>query len=356
MSKVSQHKCDIIVPLYNKIEFTKEFVHSLQANTDVPVRVIFIDNNSTDDTRNFLLSLRPIRHCHFKIILNDENEGFIRAVNEGMKISEAPFICIANNDLIFTKRWLEEILDIFKKFPDIGLLNPNSNNLGLKPEEGTSLNDFAEQLDGKYRGTMTEHPACVGFCMVLKRTVVDKIGGLSEEFIPMFFEDTDYSRRVVQAGFKIGVAKASYVWHHEHGSLSQLGPEQEKIYAQSEATFIKKWGKPLRVAWVLSEEAQLQDALEDGIHLARYGNNVWFYVKGLKKSDQEIFDSFGFNEFAGMHFIKIRTLLDLIWKVAIKKKRFDYVIVEDGLPKTTLSMMGQTIVSREKVTNQFKRT
>ena len=56
--------------------------------------------------------------------------------------------------------------------------------------------------------------------MLIRRSLIDKVGGLSEEFMPMFFEDTDYSMKSNQAGYKVGVAKKSYVWHQEHASQS----------------------------------------------------------------------------------------------------------------------------------------
>ena len=331
--------CDFVVLTFNKIDVTKNFVKSLLVNTSLPIRVIFVDNASHDGTRDYLRSLKESENCHFEIILNENNLGFIKGVNQGLAKAQAPFICIANNDLTFTPGWLEEIIALFHKRPEVGLLNPNSNNLGVAPSAQQPLEDFAFVLK-KYSGEFIELTDCIGFCMVLKTEVLEKVGFLSEEFLPMFFEDTDYSRRVSQAGWRVGMARASYVWHQEHSSILQLGDERQKIFDKSKEAFLKKWGRTLRLGWVVDGQ-DLDGVLAKAITIARLGNYVWLLVKNLKRDRRKIFSENNSDELADIKFVPYQNEVQLLWNVLIKKKKYDYVIVQGKPLPRLLQFFGQ---------------
>ena len=339
---MSPYLCDIVVPLWNKLKITKDFVASITQNTTVSCRVILVNNGSEDGTPEYLRTLSDGDYVRFKVITNEKNEGFIKAVNRGLAVSKAPYVCMANNDLIFTPGWLEEIVNVFEKHPDVGLLNPNSNNMGLPQPKNVSLKKFSVDLKAKHSGVFVEHPFCIGFCMVLRQEVLTKVGGLSEEFMPMFFEDTDYSRRVHQSGFRLGVAKASYVWHMEHGSMSQLGADMEKIFVRSRDIYHKKWGPTWRVGWVVANTEDLLAHLNEGIALARQGHFVTFFVKGLKKGPQAIFADNGLIEMAGVQFKRYHTPMGVWGQIIVKKKKYHKIITKHKMLRFLLSAVGQT--------------
>lgn len=321
-----QYLCDVIILTWNQLETTKTCIESYLANTLVPTRLIVIDNASDESTRQYLSFLKNTPNCEIKIVLNEENLGFIRGMNQGIEISNAPYICLANNDLIFTKGWLKEIINVFDEYKNLGVLNPNSNNLGVSPEGGVSLEDFANRLKDKDKGVFAEMPYCVGFCMVIRREVIEKVGGLSDEFYPMFFEDADYSLKANKAGYLIGVAKASYVVHNEHSSTGKIGDKKEEIFCRSKETFIKKWGKMLRIALIIKDEQSIEYVLKQSVELARNGNFVWIFIKNFKGKSEEIFEKNNLIEHSGVKFIKYKSILDLMWKILKKKKRYDIII------------------------------
>ena len=91
---------------------------------------------------------------------------------------------------------------------------------------------------------------------------------LSRDFAPLYFEDTDYSMKVKKAGYLIGIAKAAYVWHQEHSSFKQAKERQKEIFSKNRETFEKKWGKILRVVWIMSSYQEVLDNLSVGIDRA----------------------------------------------------------------------------------------
>ncbi len=339
------YKCDIIVLTWNQREIIKTFVESFLANTSVICRLIIVDNGSTDGTNDFLLSLKDTETCIFKVILNRENRGFVGGMNQGIQISSSPYVCLANNDLVFTKGWLEEIISVFEKDERIGVLNPNSNNLGACPAAEVSVETFATSLKEKYRNVFSEMPFCIGFCMFIRREVIEKVGGLSEEFYPIFFEDTDYSMKASKAGYLIGVAKASYVWHKEHASFTRMGKKRQEFFDKNKETFKRKWGKTLRVAWVMSDQSKVSGVLEKGISLARNGNFLSFLVKDLAKERGDFFRELNLTDHSAINFIKIKNFFDLIWKIVKKKKRYGVIISDYKFIGWFFSKLGYAVLN-----------
>ncbi len=317
--------CDVVMLTYNKLDFTRQCISSFLSNTHIPCRLILIDNASTDGTKEYLTSLKDTANCRIKLVFNEDNRGFVGGMNQGVKISTAPYVCLANNDLLFTEGWLDEAISIFKKYASIGLLNPDSNSLGTHVPVGVSLKDFGRQLYSKRKGIFSEMPFCVGYCMLIKREVIEKVGGLSEEFYPMFFEDSDYSLKVKKAGYLTGVAKGSYVWHKEHASLKQI-PEKEKIFVNSREKFIKKWGRILRIAWVVSSKEELIQGLSKAVELSRGGNYIWVFSRGFLVNREEVFSQTGLVDNSGINFTPFKNRIELWWKIVKKKKKYDVII------------------------------
>ena len=241
-------QCDVIALSYNRLSCTKEFIRSFFSCTKVPSHLYLIDNASTDGTQEFLKTVGAVPPHTISVICNNENLGFVDGMNQGIALTSAPYVCLANNDLIFTKGWLTEIISIFDTYDTVGIINPHSNNFGRYPPKGVSIHEYAKDLNRQFGGTFVEMPHCIGFCMVIRREVIEKVGGLSAEFSPFFFEDADYVMKAKEAGYLVGLAKGAYVWHHEHASVDKLGKEKERQFKKSKRLFEKKWGKPLRIA------------------------------------------------------------------------------------------------------------
>ena len=341
---------------WNQLETTKVCIESYLVNTLVPTRLIIIDNASNESTRQYLSSLRSTANCKIKVIFNKENVGFVRGMNQGIEISDAPYTCLANNDLIFTNGWLNEIIEVFGEYKNLGVINPNSNNLGVAPGKDIFLESFADRLKEENRGKFIEMPYCIGFCMVIRKQVIEKIGGISDEFYPMFFEDTDYSLKANRAGYLIGMAKASYVVHNEHSSTGKIGTKKEEIFCKSKETFVKKWGRMLRVALVIKDEKSLDNILGEAVGLARNGNFIFMFVKNFKSQPEKIFNKNNYVEHSGVKFLQYKGILDLMWKILKKKKKYDIIINGSSIFNAFLAKFGYKtlkVFDKEEI-NKFK--
>ncbi len=236
--------CDIIVVVWNQVEITRRCLESIVNRTQADYRLILIDNASDDETSKYLDDFANTNSERIVLIKNKANLGFLKAANQGLIKSEAKYACLLNNDTVVTKGWLRELISVAESNPRLGILNPSSTTLGQK----VPLKDI-DKYAGKirrYQGEYVEMAQVSGFCMFVKREVIDKIGILDESYGMGYFEDTDYSRRAREAGFKMARVKASYIYHQENVSFVGL-KRRDETFKANRKIFEERWGRPLRI-------------------------------------------------------------------------------------------------------------
>lgn len=314
--------CDIIIPVWNQKSLTKDCVESILANTSAGYRIVIIDNGSEQDTRDYLESIR-CGNPGMVVIRNDKNVGFVKAANQGMRASIAPFVCLLNNDTITTKGWLEEMVSIAESSKDIGIVNPSSNNLGQKPAEGEPIGSYAARL-GSQHGMWTELGAAIGFCMLIKREVIEAVGLFDEIYGMGNFEDTDYSRKAVMAGYKCVRACGAYVYHRENSSFGKL-KNFDYDFKRNKEIFEFRWGKPKRIAYIIADpdKNDIKRIGADSVKSARSGNRIWFYSKDKLQLPEH--SNIMKVELGDKHFF-VRSIFNVIKK----KKKFDEILVSDA--------------------------
>lgn len=239
--------CDIVIPIWNQPELTARCLESVERCADVPARLILVDNGSEPPTRELLERFQQRRPGSAQVIRNATNLGFIRAANQGIRAATAPWVCLLNNDTVVTGGWLSEMLKVAQAEPRIGLVNPTSNSLGFHPAKSESIEEYAASLRSR-SGEATELATALGFCLLARREIFDRIGLLDESYGMGNFDDDDLSRRVRRAGYRCVRACAAYVHHEEKASFRHL-PGWEKAFEQNRRRFQDRWGRPLRILW-----------------------------------------------------------------------------------------------------------
>lgn len=242
----------IIIPTFNKWEFTQQCLNSTSQHSDVVKEVIVVDNASDDVT------LEEIKNYDVTLISNKENKGFPIAVNQGIVKSEGKYVLISNNDVIIPPGSIERMIKAAESDPQIGIVGPisnsvsggqkdNSANYKTLPEMYTHAEKIAEVNNGK----IIPFPRIVFLCTLIKREVIDKIGGLDEIFSPGNFEDDDFCLRAQMAGYKNVIAADAFVHHYGSVSFGASGAEAyEKRIKINKEKFTKKWGGTPEEIWL----------------------------------------------------------------------------------------------------------
>ncbi len=233
--------CSIIIPLFNKVEYTKQCMAALALNTEkAPVyEVILVDNASTDGTAEFLRN-----HAgDVTIITNLKNLGFAKACNQGGRLARGRYLVFLNNDTIPHPGWLDALIrGVKQESADIvgaKLLYPN----GRVQHAGVA---FDERGIGChiFNGFTADHPAvnrkrfmqCVtAACMLIGKDLFDRLGGFDENFINGF-EDVDLCLRAGEQNKKILYNPESVLIHYEETS------DGRKTYDYQNAKyFLNRW-------------------------------------------------------------------------------------------------------------------
>ena len=253
-------RCDIIIPTYGQPVFLKYCIESLIACTRYPYRLIVIDNGGSEEASRYLKNMSTSGRLDMILVKPDENLGWIRSINKGLELSkDSAYVSFQNDDTVFTLGWLEEIVSVFEKDPKIGIVNPEWE----KPE-GADINKYAAELKKKYSGVTIDMDWCRGHCFVIKREVVERIGGFDSVYIPMYYDDRDYSLKAIESGYRCVKAKGAFVDHVRNVTTNKamLQDKVSDLMERNGRIFYKRWGYPLRIIFALKGQEESLELLK----------------------------------------------------------------------------------------------
>lgn len=326
--------CDIILLSYESPDLLKKCVESILDRTRTPARLIIVDNASKDPkVARYLSEVSGRGAVEVTKVFNGKNLGFAGGMNVGLRLAEAPYVCLINNDCIVTDGWLEEMITLASSDKKIGLVCPESNNFGSGPSKDRSIEEYAVSLAPR-KGEYIELGHAIFFACLIKKEVIDRIGLLDEAYAGVCYEDTDYSRRTFEAGYIAALAKGAYVYHRMQASRKKLKGKKE-IYSRNRKLFEEKWGRIYRT--LFAEECSsgtegLRGLYEQLKGLARKRVFVEILAAPLDGPGSE-------DALCGLmrhSDIIVRPLkgkyfaFRALWKIFTKKKRYDAVFFEKG--------------------------
>jgi GT2 family glycosyltransferase len=223
---------------WNGKELLRECLNSLFGTTDYDnYEVIVVDNGSTDGSVEMVNSVFE----NVRLIENEENKGFAKAHNQAIRAAlelSADYVLMLNNDTrIIDGNWLKTMVDI-------GETSNNTGVVGCKVVEPNGeihsdgryfpiLSKLFPRIKQKYKYNTCEAGGqssfefvddITGAVYLIKRSVLEAIGGLDETYSPVYFEESDFSIRAWNAGFKIAYTPEARVEHHRHQSTKRIDP------------------------------------------------------------------------------------------------------------------------------------
>lgn len=226
------NKIIISILTYGKISFTQKCLESLFASPNFSDHQIVVsDNGSTDGTQKWLQTLGK----RIRFVNNGENLGFSKAHNKIINTYPENDVVILNNDLQVPEYWLDKLVN-FSDENNLGAASPAIKNInGL--DVGAVLDDHAK---GRSLISSKQTPDWItGSCMYIKRSTINKIGLLDEDY-KFYYEDVDYCFRMKKANIKFACNHDVAIIHH--GSASSTSSTKKIIMEDSRKRFCKKWG------------------------------------------------------------------------------------------------------------------
>lgn len=248
------NSCDIVILTRNHYQYTKLCLESLfGCDSGYSVSVNVFDNASTDGTPDNL-----VRDFGDKVTVwrSDQNLGFAAANNMVLDRTKGRFACLLNNDTVVTPNWLGEMIEVMESDSRIGIVGCRGNNVsaGAVSDQAVdwkcdvdidnaniaAVNSLAAKMS-RLRPRLKIVGRVVGFCMLMRRSMINTIGLLDERFWPGNFEDNDICNRAVEAGYKIAVANRSFVHHFISTTFRDDEKEWHRLFAINKARYKAKW-------------------------------------------------------------------------------------------------------------------
>lgn len=241
----------VVIPSYNDLEVLVPCLESIWDTTNhALVKVLVVDDYCTESHRK---KLKQLENEQVSIIFREENGGFAKAVNTGIKAApEDQDIVLVNSDIIAHAGWIEGLqFGAYQFGVDTGIVGPKLLYPDGRIQSAGSHrnNDVPEFFDHYYRfqdanyGPANVPQYCLattGACMYVKREFLNYVGLLDEDF-QFAFEDVDWCLRGWEAGYRTLYFPSATLTHVESATRSKNKTISEKE-KQSIDYFWGKWG------------------------------------------------------------------------------------------------------------------
>jgi len=231
---------NILIPVYNNLDFTLKCITSILIDKQpIPYQITIIDNGSTDGTTEWVRKFQGDR-----AIYNEENLGWVKALNQGIKKTKGDFVVFLNNDVEVGSGWLQKLIGPLKH-SDIGTCGPIGSNdhdwqyfgkvrknfpqLDLPEfEDPKDVDGCNKILEEKYGNKFLKiHGMLAFFAVAFRRETIERVGLLDERFGVGLGDDDDYARRLEQKDLGLALALSCYVLHYSQTTFKQLYNDKE---------------------------------------------------------------------------------------------------------------------------------
>ncbi|TAE51433.1 MAG: glycosyltransferase family 2 protein [Bacteroidetes bacterium] len=228
----------VVLLNWNGRSWLEQFLPFLAASTYPAMRVLVVDNASSDDSVSWLKAHYPEVSC----LVLDQNYGFAEGNNRAIPYVDTPYFVLLNSDVEVSPGWLEPLVAAAESHPDAASVQPKIrawrqrdtfeyagaaggylDSLGYPFCRGRIF-DQLEKDEGQYE-TQTEIAWATGACCLIRTEVVKKIGLFDADFFA-HMEEIDFCWRAQNQGYKILCEPQSVVWHVGGGTLPQGNPRK----------------------------------------------------------------------------------------------------------------------------------
>jgi len=183
----------------------------LATNHEEGLRVIFVDNGSTDGSFGYVQRLSP----RLEVVKLDRNYGYSRGNNIGAEMYDgAKYLAFLNNDVVVNRNWLKPIIEVMESDGCIGIAQPMIlNGDGSIQSTGYFMDLAAVVHTRRYDpGKITPIFCASGAALVIRGSLFRDLGGFDED-LAIYYEDTDLCWRALQKGYGAIYVPNARVYH-----------------------------------------------------------------------------------------------------------------------------------------------
>jgi N-acetylglucosaminyl-diphospho-decaprenol L-rhamnosyltransferase len=234
----------VVLVHYQSPAALRECLRTLEPELSGPgAEVVVVDNDSRDGTPAALAASHP----RVRVIANDRNLGYAKAVNQGLAATSGAFALVMNPDCEVRPGAVRALSDYLRGHSRTGVAGPRIENPdGTVEFSARSFPDHFTFLFNRYslltrlfpgnrwsrryllsdwdHASEREVDWLSGACLMVRREAVREVGGMDEAFF-MFNEDVDWCRRMKAAGWAVAFVSGAVVVHHVGASRKRVAPK-----------------------------------------------------------------------------------------------------------------------------------
>lgn len=242
----------IVILNWNGKTHLEQFLPSVFNSNYPNLQIIVGDNDSTDESVNFITQFFPL----VKIIKNEKNYGFAEGYNKVLTQVEADYFILLNSDVEVSPSWILPVINLMESDPKIAIAQPKIKAYYRKthfeyagaagcfidslafPFCRGRLFDFVEEDKGQY-DTDKEIFWAAGCALFIKAPIWQELKGLDEAFFA-HMEEIDLCWRAKNLGYRVMYCGQSTIYHVGGGTLSVESPFKTYLNFRNNHYLIKK--------------------------------------------------------------------------------------------------------------------
>jgi GT2 family glycosyltransferase len=248
----------ILMPCCGQLEYTKLCLPALLRHTRPPFELLCLDIGSLDGTADYLAGVAAaLPSLRLEVFRAATDADVPTACHEALAAARGDAVVLLNNDTIVPEGWLHQLLALAVMTPAVGLVGPMSNYAAppqlvekvpyrvgprrhVQPRGGSqwlvdvdAVHAFAKQQRQEQRGKWLAAERLGGFCLLVKREVLKRIGPLESDLGLGLFDSDVLSMKAKAAGFTLAVCRDLFVHHFgtrtfAHGAANPPPPVPDR--------------------------------------------------------------------------------------------------------------------------------
>jgi len=232
---IERRRLTILIPVYRNVELTHACIESVLLGRNPETDAVVLINDCSPDEEMQAMLHGFAHQPRVTVVTNEVNQGFIKSINRGLAMCQNDDVLILNSDTRLFDGALDELWRIAHAAPEIGTVTALSNNATIfsyphPSDPGTVLEDVSwselarialQQNAGMHVDVPTGH----GFCMLMKREVLDLLPRFNEAFGRGYGEENEFCLRAADLGYRHVAAAGVLVEHRESVSFGELRHE-----------------------------------------------------------------------------------------------------------------------------------
>lgn len=252
----------IIVLNYNGYLDTEECVASLLKVDYQSLRIVVVDNASTDNSYEKLLHLGSEKVSVIKTSINlgyagGNNAGILYAISEG-----ADYICVINNDTLVDSTFVNKCVAFLEQNKEYAIVAPTILNIGtdIVQSAGGRINIIKGRHQPYHRGeeysllretkTVIDCQFISGCCLFFSSDLIRHIGLLPEAYF-LFYEETEWCYKAIRNGYKNACITNCYIEHKDSGTVTTINGIKNYLLKRNRAAFVRRNGNAVQLIFFI---------------------------------------------------------------------------------------------------------